>query len=262
MSGSTERSDSALTLPTRRPLRLRASGLAWTALLLTVLAAAMGYLDLPVAAYFATDPCHHVVRDFLDLSETFGHALGVVVILAAVWCLDRSGRAHIPQIAAGSLGAGLLADVFKLALPRMRPRILEEDFGSVWSTFARPFSEASFQPDMHSFPSAHTSVAVGLAICLAHYYPQGRRLFYFMAFACAGHRLYAQAHYVSDVLVGAGLGFVLSHLCLHVASVSSWLDGVGQSIAGKNAELSAEQVLNWESESRSSQVIGKRRQAG
>jgi membrane-associated phospholipid phosphatase len=75
----------------------------------------------------------------------------------------------------------------------------------------------------NSFPSGHAMVAFATAACLARYYPRWSPLFYAVAILVAIERVLEVAHYVSDVVAGAGIGIILSQTCMWV--LSRWLPG-------------------------------------
>ena len=98
-------------------------------------------------------------------------------------------------LAVGALIATGLSQVVKRTCRRTRP-----------SLGIRGFVALVENPDVFSFPSGHTSVAVGVAIALAG---QGAALGPLMAALAAGvavSRLYLGAHYPLDVAAGVLLG--------------------------------------------------------
>jgi membrane-associated phospholipid phosphatase len=152
------------------------------------------------------------VRQIFQLSEGFGHGFGVGAIILAVYLLDRPRRRAVPRLLTMAFGAGLAADIFKLLVLRTRPRDFDFAAGNVWDTFVRwlPLGGPS---GTQSFPSAHTATAVGLALGLAWLYPRGRWLFAAMAVLVACQRIESTAHFPSDVLFGAALGFLVAAGC-------------------------------------------------
>jgi membrane-associated phospholipid phosphatase len=122
------------------------------------------------------------------------------------------------RIAACAFGAGLAVHLGKFSVIRWRPHRLSVD--SVWDSFCGWFPLLNGYPDgvrgasdIQSFPSGHTATAVGLAIALAYYYPQGRWLFACFATLAATQRIASGAHYLSDTLAGAALACLVSALC-------------------------------------------------
>ena len=75
----------------------------------------------------------------------------------------------------------------------------------------------------HSFPSAHTAVAVATALTLARFYPAARGWFACLAFQCAMNRVDGGAHFASDVCWGAALGFVVTQFCWRSPRLAKFL---------------------------------------
>jgi len=98
--------------------------------------------------------------------------------------------------------AGAIAELAKLAVRRERPAIHDGFYGF------RPFDERTWNAAGLSFPSSHAAVAFGGAAMLARLYPRARWVGYTLAAGCAITRLLARAHFVSDVVFAAGLGWL------------------------------------------------------
>jgi membrane-associated phospholipid phosphatase len=172
-------------------------------------------VDMPAAKYFAAKPLPKFLKEVLDLSEIFGHAAGVGLIVLAVAVLDRSRRAWIGTCLLGAFGGGLMADAIKLLITRLRPRNIDLATTSLRETFGPLFPLASRTVgDSHSFPSAHTATAFGFAVVLAAMYPQGRWLFLAYAILTGWHRVECSAHFPSDVCFGAAVGWIVGNVVL------------------------------------------------
>jgi membrane-associated phospholipid phosphatase len=174
-------------------------------------------VDIQVAAYvrFGTHP--HWFAELLECSEFFGHGIGCTMILIAVVVLHPARRPCIPQLLAGSLGAGMINNGIKLVINRSRPYSLDVLPDSVWSTFGGMWS-FSVGNSAQSFPSGHTATAVGLAVMLSAYYPLGRWYFTILAILVGLQRIHVAAHYPSDVFAGAIVGWCTATLCLALGS--------------------------------------------
>lgn len=176
-------------------------------------------VDLPVAKYCSQDSYPKIVMEVLNKAEPFGHAVGVLLIIATMVAIDRSRRGWAPGLcAAGALLAGLLANAVKLLVGRTRPRNFDPAVSDVLQTFQGWFPWGTGGSAAQSFPSAHTATAVGLAVTLAAVYPQARWWFYFLAVLVGCHRIESSAHFPSDVCAGAALGWIVGHLCLVVTA--------------------------------------------
>jgi membrane-associated phospholipid phosphatase len=169
--------------------------------------------DVSLSRWVHEHPPEANLRSVFDRAETFGHGTGVVMILITIALLARPSRRQITWLAAAAFGAGQAANLLKCFVIRPRPSALpaEEAFASFsmvdWS--GNPgivFLSHVRNSSLHSFPSAHSATAFGLAIALGHSFPRGRWWFLGLAGLVGCHRVCAEAHYPSDVLMGAALG--------------------------------------------------------
>ena len=177
------------------------------------------------------------VRRILGLSEFFAHGFGVVMILIAIAVLAPSLRRALPRVALCAALPGLLVNLIKLAVGRFRPETYHQWLASqpvdltpsVEQTWIGWFvgwdanSVYEFGYAIQSFPSGHAATAVGLAVGLTWLFPRGTKLFFVMAVMASLQRIVFQAHWSSDVLVGAALGWIIARgfLC-HSARVDRW----------------------------------------
>jgi membrane-associated phospholipid phosphatase len=175
--------------------------------------------DAQIALY-----CHKIqgghpkwLRNIFDNVEPFGHLVGVVIASTLVLLLGgKQWKAGFSVFCAGLLG-GLAANFGKLWLGRVRPRNF--DFATLDShatiTGWMPFLSGGSAGQ--SFPSAHTATAVAMAVFLGSLYPRTRWFFVAMTLLVMGHRLHSGAHYPSDILTGAALGWLVALVCLRSA---------------------------------------------
>ncbi len=191
------------------------------AIALILLGGAAFVVDCRLALWSLEGRWPRLVRELLTVSESFGHGMGVFLILVTLGVLDPSRRWALPRVAALSLGAGILANVIKLLIVRTRPRAFGFE-GDVWTTFGSWFPLASAGSGGQSFPSGHTATAVGLAIALSWLYPRGRYLFAVLAVLVALQRIQSGSHYLSDTLVSAGLAIILGLALFHVGPAGRW----------------------------------------
>lgn len=211
-----------LAEPALEPIELQSPWPRWLVPLgLMVLGAACLPIDLPVAAYFRGPSFPRFLADAIENAETWGHGVGATLVLLGVWSLDHHRRRLLPWLAAASLGAGLLANLGKLIVSRTRPRDLptESDLTEmgVRDTFTNLLPILDGHRGGQSFPSAHTTTAVGMSCFLAAMYPQGRWFFGLLAVLVALQRVRSQAHFPSDVCYGAAVGWIVAQGCLAAA---------------------------------------------
>ncbi|MBM3884464.1 MAG: phosphatase PAP2 family protein [Gemmatimonadetes bacterium] len=99
---------------------------------------------------------------------------------------------------------GLVAEVGKLTIRRERPE--PHDGVHVF----RDWGERTWSTAGLAMPSSHTLVAFAGAAMLARLYPRVRWVGYALAAGCALTRVMARAHFLSDVVLAAGLGWVVA----------------------------------------------------
>ena len=116
--------------------------------------------------------------------------------------------------------AGLGAEVLKLTLRRERPALTNgAHVFRAWSD--RPFSSAQL-----GLPSSEAAVAFAAAAVLARLFPESRLLWYGLALGCAWTRVASGAHFLSDVALGALVGYIAT-LILWQRGGPARADGAG-----------------------------------
>jgi membrane-associated phospholipid phosphatase len=193
------------------PTRAR-QGVGWRTwfappVVLLLLAGVALTIDMPVAQWAHGRNYPRVVRELMSLAEAFGHGVGVSVVLLTLYTLDPARRRLLPRSIVAIVAAGCGANLFKLLISRSRPGTTDLLQLDSWQTFAGWLPLGHNGSPWQSFPSAHTATAVGLALVLSSLYPQGRRLFAVFAAAVGIQRILGGAHFPSDVLAGAAVGW-------------------------------------------------------
>lgn len=185
--------------------------------------------DLPVARWAAGRDYPRVVRELMSISEAFGHGVGVTLIVITIFVLDPARRRRLPWLIAAVLLAGLGANVVKLLVARERPSAADLSQADAAGTFSGWLPLAHNGSLHQSFPSAHTATAVGMALLLSALYPHGRLLFAVLAVSVGAQRILGSAHFLSDVMAGAAVGWFLALAVLRRGSMSSSLLAVADS---------------------------------
>lgn len=187
-----------------------------TALVLVGLAASA--IDIPVARLCKAGRPPGELLKLINFSETFAHSLGVAAVLATVLVLDPTLRRERPawrgefaRMVVATYVGGLVVDVVKLLVPRVRPRAADlAAVQSAWATFGESTLAVEHRhlSDIMSFPSGHSAVAAGLAATLCWRYPHGLPAFATVAALAAAQRVVTSQHYPSDVAIGAACGLL------------------------------------------------------
>ena len=222
-------------------------------LLLTGLVlAALGLLFLPfdsaIIDFVQRHPPRGEFKNLLKRAETFGHGMGVALILVSYFVVCRPGIRRGLWVAGSAYGAGIAANILKVMVVRTRPSAVAGDgsnaaFGLVdlsTGPLANLIEHVRTTAEQ-SFPSAHTATAFGMAIALGVLFPRGRIWFLCLAGLVGCQRISTSVHHPSDVCWGAAIGIVwgvyaMKQLARHDAHPRLALDTVPEvSIASEYA---------------------------
>ena len=141
--------------------------------------------------------------------KPIGSVWAAAVALVLVYLLSRWGWRAVTASASALLWATLVTFVVAMICGRHRPT--HENGLNTWD-FLRGFSDFLRRFDIKdlSFPSGHATAAFALAGVLVFFVPRSRWIVLPIAALCAFSRIAAGAHFYSDVLAGAVLGWTSS----------------------------------------------------
>jgi len=119
----------------------------------------------------------------------------------AVLASNDAGRHQALAAAGMAVLAGICSfKILKRAVGRKRPCALEPHS---WSNL--------LPPDQFSFPSGHSITAFAVITSLGTFYPSAVPVLLFCAASVAVSRVILGMHFLSDVVVGSGLGAMLGY---------------------------------------------------
>ena len=99
--------------------------------------------------------------------------------------------------------SGVAAEILKMLIRRERPD------GDLVGHVFRPWEREVFATGGLGWPSSHTAVAFAAAWMLCRLHPRGTPLWILIGVACGVSRLTGNAHFASDVVGGALLGYAV-----------------------------------------------------
>ena len=117
--------------------------------------------------------------------------------------LLQSSRRGLLLFWSAALG-GTAAELLKLTLRRERPNLT--DGAHVF----RPWGDGPFSTAELGLPSSEAAVAFAAAAMLARLFPETAVLWYGVAAGCALSRVASGAHFMSDVVLAAAVGYVVT----------------------------------------------------
>ena len=204
--------------------------LAITGFILIVLGLLALLIDR-AAAHFIYDHVNARMHKFLDGITHYakaGHWLAVAIIALVGAALARHFGVTDPDIgllityslafiASLTLGSAVLHAI-KLVLGRRRPRD-DMEMGLYG------FMPLSFNLDYNSFPSGHALTICCVAVIFTCVWPMLWPVWFAIAALLAVTRALLTAHFLSDVLIGAGIGLIAAREVLLLGfpgSAPSW----------------------------------------
>ncbi len=181
--------------------------------ILIVLGIAALPLDRAIAhfLYDHVTPAAHKRLDGITHAAKAGHWLAAAILALAGAAVARhfgTGGEEVPKlitystafIASLTVGSAVLHAI-KLVLGRRRPR---DDMEMGLYGFV-PFA---FNTDFNSFPSGHALTIFCVAVIFTCVWPAWWPLWFAIAAFLAGVRALLTAHFLSDVLIGGGIGLI------------------------------------------------------
>jgi len=153
---------------------------------------------------------YQITKPFWLLCRMYSHVAGGMVVYFALVAFHKRGLRYANAALVGVLTAALLVNVAQGAIGRLRPNTGD----SQWA-FAEPL-EGLTQGMPSGFPSGEAATAFAMAVTLSRAWPRGGRWFYALAFLASLARVLPGMHYLTDVVVGAMTGTVLTRLFFDV----------------------------------------------
>ncbi len=146
---------------------------------------------------------YHRYDRLWNVFKAFGEAwmVGILLWLVALYDRRRWGAA-LMGLSAVALAGGAM---WLLAATAGRSRPTNSDGANVWAIL-RGFEKSG---DL-SFPSGHATLAFAMAAVLTYLSPRGRVVFIAVGAGCAISRVVTQAHFWSDVIFGAAMGWTVA----------------------------------------------------
>lgn len=166
------------------------------------------WLDAPVArvAHGAAIDRDHFGNHVFKMAGDWRFTLAVALALIA-WHPQSWRPAGL--LALSAVLGGAMYQFIKWTAGRQRPLVVIDPLA--FRPFINGWRGFLDEPNM-SFPSGHTCLAFATAATLGISIPRWRYAFYGLASIVAIERVAENAHYVTDVVAGAGLGTLAAHL--------------------------------------------------
>jgi membrane-associated phospholipid phosphatase len=195
--------------------------LLWAGFISILVGCAALFIDRPLAhfIYDHVSARAHKALDGITHYAKAGHWLAAAILALIV----AAGMRHfdvlpdqvtllinysVAFIASLTMGSAVL-HVIKLVLGRRRPRD-DMEMGLYG------FMPLAFNPDYNSFPSGHALTICCVAVIFTCVWPMAWPIWFGIAALLAVTRALLTAHFLSDVLIGAGIGLIAAREVLQL----------------------------------------------
>jgi membrane-associated phospholipid phosphatase len=180
--------------------------------------------DGAVSGWFQKHAPGGDVRRSLEALQQYGDVGTILIVSAVVFLLDRERRLRLWDLYLASAATGLVCVALKMLVGRPRPQLgAPGTFLWPWGTYPLPapghpavsVAAHAWEVGRHgaqlwSMPSSHTAAAMALSLYLIHVYPRLRPLAVAMVLLVGCGRVITGAHYPTDLIVGAAVGYLVS----------------------------------------------------
>jgi membrane-associated phospholipid phosphatase len=186
-----------------QPLTTPLRGALHYLLISTLLIVTAHLLDRPALELLASPRIYET--DFGRMLRVVGYLplwglLGVALILID-WPTERKWRRGVRLFGSAALG-GIVAELLKILIRRERPGTSPEAFYSF-----RAWSDGLLETGGLGLPSSHALVGFAAAAILSRLFPRATVIWWLLAIGCGLSRVAAGAHFLSDVVVAAVVGY-------------------------------------------------------
>ena len=163
------------------------------------------FVDIPVAIF-----CRQIdqnIRQVFDWITALGVSTWYLVASLCFFVVFRfykKNRVYANRalfIFAAVALSGIAANVVKLTVARYRPKLFFEK-----GLYGFDFFNVGYE--YNSFPSGHVVTIFSMAAAMSLFWPKYRMYFFVVAFVVALSRIVLTAHFVSDVIAGAFIGYL------------------------------------------------------
>ena len=181
-------------------------GRFWMGILLWIafVAISMLWIDHPVALWFSYTQPGKRLEKFLTFASFMG-LYSIQILIFFIFLALPSRKKLMIGYYLPTFVSLLFCTALKMIIGRARPPALH---GPYHFEFLH-----GYRHQMESLPSGEAAASMVLATLLGIYFPRMKWAFWFLALWNALGRVSKSVHFVSDVTLGAGLGFLCVYLC-------------------------------------------------
>ena len=154
-------------------------------------------------AFLFVDMIKNPFLDYLLGAIThFGSVIIVLIVMTTLFLWEERKREWIPVLWGSFIVSSFLCILLKVLVARARP------FGNIILSF--------FNVINYSFPSLHATASFTAVEVLDREFPKFKWFWIIFAFVIAFSRVYLKLHYLSDVVFGDLLGYLVGFIFVYL----------------------------------------------
>lgn len=146
---------------------------------------------------------NNILTDVMHFVSFLGSAFFVIIASTLLFCFDKKGRKYIPALLITFFIAVGLSLVLKYLIIRPRPLIF-------------PLENKT----SYSFPSTHAAAVFAPLILVDKLFPKLKWFWLTIAILVLFSRFYLGVHYISDVIGGALIGYIIGIVVLRILKIN------------------------------------------
>jgi undecaprenyl-diphosphatase len=155
--------------------------------------------------------------DYVFLGITFASSeIIIFFILTAFFLWNENKREWILPLWACLGFSALISFILKVMVQRLRP------FQLGFVSLLPQLQEESFNIWNFSFPSFQSMLVFSAIPILSKQFPRLKNVWIAFAVLVAFSRLYFGVHFVSDVLIGAAIGYLIGYIIVRTEKENHW----------------------------------------
>jgi membrane-associated phospholipid phosphatase len=190
--------------------------LLWIGLIIGVWIVAVTFMDMPIYRYFDRHKLSSFVKETAVFFDCYNNPVPLILLAAtAAISIGAERWRMIGHLILGAAISGGLVWIGKLLVSRQRPKWFK---GSSWHETFTGFWPGLGNMKFQSLPSGDAALAFAVSFILARYFPRHRYILYILAIGCAFSRVVLKYHYLSDVILGAALGYLAARIVLFLST--------------------------------------------
>lgn len=163
------------------------------------------------------------IRREVEAWQQYGQLVSMLFVAALIVLLDGKRWRRLLDMAAAAVCSGIVLNLMKMFIGRPRPKF-DDAHTVLWPTGMYPIPGPNhtevmahaydlgkgISSDLWSMPSSHTAYAMVLSLFLVAMYPRLRWLAWGMVVFVGLARVATGAHWATDVIVGAAVGYIIA----------------------------------------------------